>query len=186
MSNQWKDDFTDQLCDAIVAITDRDEAYRFLEDLATFSEIKAFSQRLQVAGLLIKGFSYPQIVQATGASTATISRVKKFVEYGTDGYRDVLRKLESKKVMRGVFFPLAHGAPLPAGMAALLEGSSVWLTARSEDEISRLSEALPQGADFARRRSAASTPWSSRRRCRRRSVSSSTYRRTTLRRTPLR
>ena len=51
--------------------------------------------------------------------------------------------------MRGVFFPLAHGAPLPAGMAALLEGSSVWLTARSEDEISRLSEALPQGADFA-------------------------------------
>ena len=62
MSNQWKDDFTDQLCDAIVAITDRDEAYRFLEDLATFSEIKAFSQRLQVAGLLIKGFSYPQIV----------------------------------------------------------------------------------------------------------------------------
>ena len=71
MSNQWKDDFTDQLCDAIVAIT-------------------------EVAGLLIKGFSYPQIVQATGASTATISRVKKFVEYGTDGYRDVLRKLESK------------------------------------------------------------------------------------------
>ena len=51
--------------------------------------------------------------------------------------------------MRGVFFPLAHGAPLPSGMAALLEGSSVWLTARSEDEISRLSEALPQGADFA-------------------------------------
>ena len=96
MSNQWKDDFTDQLCDAIVAITDRDEAYRVLEDLAPFSEIKAFSQRLQVAGLLIKGFSYPQIVQATGASTATISRVKKFVEYGTDGYRDVLRKLESK------------------------------------------------------------------------------------------
>ncbi len=96
MSNQWKDEFTDQLCDAIVAIDDKEEAYRFLEDLATFSEIKAFSQRLQVAGLLIKGFSYPQIVKATGASTATISRVKKFVEYGTDGYRDVLRKLESK------------------------------------------------------------------------------------------
>lgn len=94
MSNQWKDEFTDQLCDAIVAITDRDEAYRFLEDVATFSEIKAFSQRLQVASLLIRGFSYPQIVQATGASTATISRVKKFVEYGADGYRDVLRKLE--------------------------------------------------------------------------------------------
>ena len=97
MSNKWKDEFTDQLCDAIVAISDRDEAYRFLEDVATFSEIKAFSQRLQVASLLIKGLSYPQIVQATGASTATISRVKKCVEYGADGYRDVLGKLKDKE-----------------------------------------------------------------------------------------
>lgn len=51
--------------------------------------------------------------------------------------------------MRGVFFPLAHGGPLPAGMAALLGGSSVWLTARSDDEIARLSGTLPQGAEFA-------------------------------------
>ncbi len=94
MANNWKDDYTDQLCDAIAAIEDREEAYRFLEDLATFSEIKAFAQRLQIAGLLLKNYSYPQIVQVTGASTATISRVKKFVEYGTDGYRDVLRRLE--------------------------------------------------------------------------------------------
>ena len=92
MSNQWKDEFTDQLCDSIVAITDRDEAYRFLEDVATFSEIKAFSQRLQVASLLIKGFSYPQIVQATGASTATISRVKRCLLYGADGYKIVLER----------------------------------------------------------------------------------------------
>lgn len=97
MSSQWKDEYTDQLCDCFVAITDRDEAYRFLEDVATFSEIKAFSQRLQVAHLLLKGMSYPQIVQATGASTATISRVKKFVEYGADGYRDVLKKIEESK-----------------------------------------------------------------------------------------
>lgn len=97
MSAQWKDEFTDQLCDCIVAITDRDEAYRFLEDIATFSEIKAFSQRLEVASLLLKGLSYPQIVQATGASTATISRVKKFVEYGADGYRSVLNKLDAQK-----------------------------------------------------------------------------------------
>lgn len=97
MALQWKDEFTDQLCDSIVAITDREEAYRFLEDVATFSEIKAFSQRLQVASLLLKGMSYPQIVQATGASTATISRVKKFVEYGSDGYRDVLAKISGKK-----------------------------------------------------------------------------------------
>lgn len=97
MGSQWKDEFTDQLCDCIVAITDREEAYRFLEDVATFSEIRAFAQRIQVANLLIKGLSYPQIVQTTGASTATISRVKKFVEYGSDGYRDVLKKISKEQ-----------------------------------------------------------------------------------------
>ena len=102
MSNQWKDEFTDQLCDSIVAITDRDEAYRFLEDVATFSEIKAFSQRLQVASLLIKGFSYPQIVQATGASTATISRVNRSLQYGADGYQAVLPRIKEKLGEDGV------------------------------------------------------------------------------------
>lgn len=97
MSSKWKDEFTDQLCDCIAAISDREEAYRFLEDLATFSEIRAFAQRIQVANLLIKGHSYPQIVQATGASTATISRVKKFVQYGSDGYKDVLQKINQGK-----------------------------------------------------------------------------------------
>ncbi len=51
--------------------------------------------------------------------------------------------------MRCVFLPLAHDAPLPAGMAALLEGAAVWLTARGDDEIARLSEILPQSAKFA-------------------------------------
>lgn len=51
--------------------------------------------------------------------------------------------------MRAVFFPLARGGPFSAEIAALLCGSSVWLTARSEEEISRLSAALPQGAEFA-------------------------------------
>lgn len=97
MSEKWKDELTDQLCDAIASIKDRDEAYRFIEDVATFSEIKALAQRLQVANLLLNGMSYPQIVQSTGASTATISRVKKFVEYGADGYKEVLEKIKSKK-----------------------------------------------------------------------------------------
>lgn len=97
MSDKWKDEFTDQFCDCLVEIGDREEAYRFLEDVATFSEIRAFSQRVQVANLIMKGYSYPQIVQITGASTATISRVKKFVEYGADGYRDVLQKVLAKK-----------------------------------------------------------------------------------------
>lgn len=97
MGSKWKDEFTDQLCDCMVAISDREEAYRFLEDVATFSEIRALAQRIQVADLLIQGCSYPQIVQKTGASTATISRIKKFVEYGSDGYRDVLEKVKKDK-----------------------------------------------------------------------------------------
>ena len=101
MSTQWKDEFTDQLCDSIVAITDREEAYRFLEDVATFSEIRAFAQRLQVANLLLKGMSYPQIVQATGASTATISRVKRCLNYGADGYKIVIERLDEQEKKQG-------------------------------------------------------------------------------------
>jgi TrpR-related protein YerC/YecD len=97
MSAKWKDEFTDQLCDCMAAIKNREEAYRFLEDVATFSEIRAFAQRLQVAKLLINGYSYPQIVNMTGASTATISRVKKFVEYGADGYKDMLARISENK-----------------------------------------------------------------------------------------
>ncbi|MDO4952492.1 MAG: YerC/YecD family TrpR-related protein [Synergistaceae bacterium] len=97
MAANWKNEFTDQLCDCIAAIETREEAYRFLEDVATYAEIEAFAQRLQVASLLLKKMSYPKIVQQTGVSTATISRVKKFVEYGTDGYQDVLKKLADKK-----------------------------------------------------------------------------------------
>ena len=93
MSDRWRDEYTDRLCDCIAAISDREEAYRFLEDAATFAEIKALAQRLQVASLLLKGLSYPQIVEATGASSATISRVKKCVQYGSEGYRDVLTKI---------------------------------------------------------------------------------------------
>ena len=97
MAPKWQDELTNQLCDAIVAINSREEAYRFLEDVATIAEIKALAQRLQVANLLLKKMSYPQIAQATGASTATISRVKKFVDYGSDGYKDVLEKINKSQ-----------------------------------------------------------------------------------------
>lgn len=96
MSYNWKNEYTDQLCDCLIAIETREEAYRFLEDVATFAEIEALAQRLHVASLLLKNMSYPKIASETGASTATISRVKKFVDYGTDGYRDVLKKATQK------------------------------------------------------------------------------------------
>jgi len=96
MAEKWKDRLTDQLCDAILSLETVDDVYRFLEDIATIGEIRALAQRLEVSKLLSEGFAYPQIAQQTGASTATISRVKKFLEYGADGYKLVLERLKKK------------------------------------------------------------------------------------------
>ncbi|MFA5621850.1 MAG: YerC/YecD family TrpR-related protein [Thermovirgaceae bacterium] len=96
MAEKWKDRLTDQLCEAILSLETVDDVYRFLEDIATIGEIRALAQRLEVSKLLSEGFTYPQIAQQTGASTATISRVKKFLEYGADGYKLVLERLKKK------------------------------------------------------------------------------------------
>ena len=86
----WKNDQTDNLCRAFLKLHDVDDVYNFLEDIATIGEIKSMAQRLEVAKLLNESKTYPEIVEATGASTATISRVKRCLEYGTGGYGAVL------------------------------------------------------------------------------------------------
>lgn len=96
MALKWKDDLTEQLAKALIKLENVDEVYSFLEDVATIGEIRALAQRLEVARLLDEGYTYPQIAQQTGASTATISRVKKFLEYGADGYRIVLERIKAK------------------------------------------------------------------------------------------
>ena len=96
MPLEWKDHLTDQLCDALLTLKTSEEAYCFLEDVATIAEIIALAQRLQVAFMLMDGASYPQIAERTGASTATISRVKKTVDYGADGYQ-IIRSRISKE-----------------------------------------------------------------------------------------
>ena len=90
----WHDEHTDNLCRAFMHLKDIDGVYAFLEDVATISEIKSMAQRLEVARLLDMSKKYPEIVEATGASTATISRVKKCLEYGTGGYESVLGMLK--------------------------------------------------------------------------------------------
>lgn len=94
---KWKDRLSDQLCKAMLSLESKEEAYAFLEDIATIGEIRALAQRLEVARLLREGNTYPQIAQQTGASTATISRVKKFLEYGADGYQIVLDRLQKDR-----------------------------------------------------------------------------------------
>lgn len=92
-----KDEFADQLCGAVLKLQTVDECYQFFEDICTISELKALGQRLEVARMLDEGHTYEDIVSRTGASTATISRVKRCLLYGADGYKIVLGRLAATK-----------------------------------------------------------------------------------------
>lgn len=92
INEKLRDELTDKLFQAILTLETVEECYRFFEDIATIGEIKALAQRLEVAKMLDSGMTYEDIVAATGASTATISRVKKCLHYGADGYRIVLER----------------------------------------------------------------------------------------------
>lgn len=85
------------LVDAIVSLKDKSECCNFLEDLCTVAEIKAMAQRLEVAKMLEEHVVYSDIVKKTGASTATISRVNRALNYGCGGYKTVLDRLEDNK-----------------------------------------------------------------------------------------
>lgn len=84
----------DQLFDAILALETREECYQFFDDVATMNEVHALSQRLQVAKMLSEGSTYNEIEQETKASTATISRVRRCLDYGSDGYATALERIK--------------------------------------------------------------------------------------------
>jgi TrpR-related protein YerC/YecD len=86
-----------QLFQAVLQLKTIEECYQFFDDLCTVGEIKSMAQRLEVARMLQNGFTYSQIEQQTGASTATISRVKRCLHYGTDGYQLVLDRIAQKE-----------------------------------------------------------------------------------------
>lgn len=83
----------DLLCDAVLSLRTREECYRFFDDLLTTGEFSALGQRIAVAKMLLADEKYSDIANDTGASTATISRVKRCVSYGADGYACVLDRL---------------------------------------------------------------------------------------------
>lgn len=87
---------SDALYRAIVSIQTEEECRNFLEDLCTVSELKAMAQRMDVALLLDEGLIYSEILEKTGASSATISRVNRSLQYGVDGYQDVLPRIKEK------------------------------------------------------------------------------------------
>jgi TrpR-related protein YerC/YecD len=88
-----RDADADTLFRAVLQLHTVDECYRFFEDLCTIGELKALAQRFAVARMLAEGRTYERIAARTGASSATISRVRRFLTYGADGYTLVLERL---------------------------------------------------------------------------------------------
>lgn len=96
-TGKLRDPLLDQLFKAILELKNEDECYQFFEDVCTISELKTMAQRLEVAVMLQGNFTYGEIAARTGASTATISRVKRFLNHGADGYQIVLKRLGFNK-----------------------------------------------------------------------------------------
>lgn len=94
--SKFKRDDIDELFDAVLTLEDREDCYRFFEDICTINEIHAIAQRLQVAKLLSEKKTYSEIEAITKASTATISRINKCLVYGADGYKRVLERVKEK------------------------------------------------------------------------------------------
>ena len=95
MSKKIRTEAVDYLFDAILSLQDKEECYTFFEDICTINELLSLSQRFEVAKMLREKKTY--LAEKTGASTATISRVNRSLNYGNDGYDMVFRRLESKK-----------------------------------------------------------------------------------------
>ncbi len=92
-----QDEYLDQFFQAVLQLETVEECYDFFEDVATVTEMRALSQRFQVAKMLKEGYTYQVIEERTGASTATISRVKRFLHYGAGGYETVLNRIEKQR-----------------------------------------------------------------------------------------
>ncbi len=94
-TDKLREPLLDQLFEAILQLKNIDECYQFFEDVCTVTELKTMAQRLEVARMLQGNFTYGEIASQTGASTATISRVKRSLYYGADGYKTVLSRLHT-------------------------------------------------------------------------------------------
>ena len=93
MNKKLKNEAVDFLFDAVLCLKTREECYNFFEDLCTVNELLSLSQRFEVAAMLKQHMTYLEIAEKTGASTATISRVNRSLNYGNDGYQIVFGRL---------------------------------------------------------------------------------------------
>lgn len=93
MNRKIRTEAVDHLFDAILCLQSREECYQFFEDICTVNELLSLSQRFEVATMLDDHKTYLDIADKTGASTATISRVNRSLNYGNDGYQLVFERL---------------------------------------------------------------------------------------------
>ena len=84
----------DDLFDGILSLETKEECYKFFDDICTSNELVALKQRFQVAKLIDEGKTYSKVQEITGASSATVSRVKRCLDYGSEGYLTVLNKIK--------------------------------------------------------------------------------------------
>ena len=101
MARITKKQKSDGLYKAVLQLKTEEEAYHFFQDLCTITELRAMEQRFEVAMLLNQGLIYNDILQKTGASSATISRVNRSLSFGAGGYQVVFQRLGEKKEEQG-------------------------------------------------------------------------------------
>lgn len=97
MNKKIRTPAVETLFEAIIQLESVDECFDFFEDLATINEILSLSQRFEVARMLRQHKTYLEIAEKTGASTATISRVNRSLNYGNDGYDLAIQRIQEKK-----------------------------------------------------------------------------------------
>lgn len=97
MNKKIKTEAVDHLFQAILTLETQEECYSFFEDVCTVNELLSLSQRYEVAKMLREKKTYLEIAEHTGASTATISRVNRSLNYGNDGYEIVFSRMEKEK-----------------------------------------------------------------------------------------
>ena len=96
MAKKMMDSYMEYLFNGILSLESIDDCMRFFEDICTVTEVIEMSKRLCAAKMLSDDLSYVDIIEKTGLSSATISRVKRCLTYGSDGYADVIKKLDDK------------------------------------------------------------------------------------------
>lgn len=92
LHDDWRNEATEALLAALLSLRNRDQMAAFVRDLCTLQEIETLASRWAVVRLLEQGLPYREIADATGVSTATITRINQWLQHGTGGYRQALQR----------------------------------------------------------------------------------------------